>query len=466
VVIPVFNEEAAIGHVVADVPREIVDEIIVVDGGSRDRTVEVAREAGARVIVERRRGYGRACASGVQAARSEILAFLDGDGADDSAVLGELVALVAHGKADLALGARSRMEAGALPAHAVLGNRIAAGLIGARWGQPITDLPSFKVIRRERLLALNMTEATYGWTIEMLVKAARSGYRLAEVPLAYRRRMGGESKVSGNLGTSLKASYAILSTLARHGVGRGGGEPLVRRRALVLMAKAPIPGEAKTRLAANLGDETAARIHQAFLETSLETARAACEVIALMAPDQRHAEGLESLVPRGVEVWAQQRPGLMAGISEAFERATAAGASDVIVGETDSPNLPERHVLAAFELLERPGSGIVLGPCADGGYYLVGAVGLNAATARALFEGEAYESSTICRRTAERARELGLWVALAPEWYDVDTIQELQRLRAELDTAPDGQFGELRAALASLDQGVDVVGLHSRDATY
>ncbi|MFI5266044.1 MAG: TIGR04282 family arsenosugar biosynthesis glycosyltransferase [Chloroflexota bacterium] len=466
VVIPVFNEETAIGHVVSAIPRHLVDEIIVVDGGSRDRTAEVARESGARVLVEQRRGYGRACATGAQAARSEILAFLDGDGSDDSAALGQLLELVTDRKVDLALGARGRAEAGALPAHAVLGNRLAAGLISARWGQPITDLPSFKVIRRDKLLALNMTEATYGWTIEMIVKAARRGYRLAEVPLDYRRRMGGESKVSGNLSTSLKASYAILSTLARHGFGRSRGEPLIRRRALVLMAKAPIPGQAKTRLAATLGAETAARIHEAFLRTSLRTAREVCDVVTLMGPDQRHAEALRPLAPNGVHVWAQQRPGLMAGISEAFEQATASGASDVVVGETDSPNLPLVHLQAAFQLLERRGPGIVLGPCADGGYYLVGVVGLDDATTRTLFEGEAYDSSTICQRTAERARSLGLWVELAPEWYDVDTINEFEQLRAELEAMPDGQFGDLRAALAGLEQEANMLGLGSRHATH
>ena len=454
VVIPVFNEEAAIGRVVSEVPHELVDEIIVVDGGSRDRTAEAARDAGARVLVEHRRGYGRACASGVQAARSDILAFLDGDGADGPAALGQLIAFVANGKADLAMGARGRMEAGALPAHAVLGNRLAAGLISARWGQRITDLPSFKVLRRDTLLALNMTEATYGWTIEMIVKAARRGLRLAEVPLDYRRRMGGESKVSGKLSTSLKASWAILSTLVRHGFGGGSaGQPLVRRRAVVLMAKAPIPGEAKTRLAAGLGAETAARVHEAFLRASLRTARDACEVVAIMAPDERHAELLRPLMPEGVGVWAQQRPGLMPGISQAIERAIRSGASDVVVGETDSPNLPVGHLQAAFELLERPGPGIVLGPCADGGYYLVGAVGLNDAVARSVFEGEAYDGSTICQRTAERVRGLGLWVELAPEWYDVDRIDEFERLRTELEQAPEGHLRELREALASLDEG-------------
>jgi len=449
VVVPVFNEESAIGQVVAGISREIASEIIVVDGGSSDRTAGVARAAGARVIVERRRGYGRACASGAQAARHEILAFLDGDGADDPAALATLVELVASGKADLALGARSRMEAGALPAHAVFGNKLAAALISARWRQPVTDLPSFKVIRRETLLELNMTEGSYGWTIEMIVKAARRGYRLAEVPLDYHRRMGGESKVSGNLRTSIRAAAAILSTLARHGFGRGAGQPLLRRQALVLMAKAPIPGEAKTRLAADLGPEAAADVHRAFLEASLSTACRVCPNVALMCPDERHAGLLRELVPAGVDVWAQDRPGLMAGISQAIARAAADGAQEVVVGETDSPSLPLEHFEEAFRLLDGDGPGIVLGPCADGGYYLVGASGLTDAVARELFEGEVYDGSTICRRTAERAQALGLRVRFAPEWYDVDTLAELARLQAELATSTEPEHQALLKALAA-----------------
>jgi rSAM/selenodomain-associated transferase 1 len=466
VIVPVFNEEAAIGGVVGGIPRDAADEIIVVDGGSADHTADVAREAGARVIVELRRGYGRACATGAQAARCEILAFLDGDGADDPASLPLLAELVSTGRADLALGARGHVEAGALPARAVLGNKLAAGLISARWRQPITDLPSFKVIRRDALLALNMAEATYGWTIEMIVKAARRGYRLAEVSLDYHRRVGGESKVSGNLGTSLKASYAMLSTLARHGFGRGGGQPLIHRRALVLMAKAPFVGEAKTRLAADVGAAPAARLHEAFLRTSLQTAMDACSVVAVMCPDERHAAAVRELAPPQIHVWAQDRPGLMAGISQALARAAAAGAAEVVIGETDSPNLPAGHYQAAFELLAgHIGPRIVLGPCDDGGYYLVGGSALADGVGRELFEGEAYDGSTICRRTAERAAKLGLHVALGPEWYDVDTIGDLDRLRQEVRLS-NGDFPDLRQAFAGLDQGGDVVRLEGWHATH
>lgn len=220
VVIPVFNEEAAIGHVVAAIPRSVVSEIIVVDGGSRDRTAEVASAAGARVIVERRRGYGRACATGAVASTTDIIVFLDGDGSDDGAQVPNLAESVRRGEADVMLGSRTNVRDGAMPAFARVGNVFAARAISLLWGQRVTDLASFKAIRRNDLIALGMTEATYGWTIELIVKAARHNLRIREIPLTYYRRIGGESKVSGNLRASAKAACAILWVLTRHALGR------------------------------------------------------------------------------------------------------------------------------------------------------------------------------------------------------------------------------------------------------
>ena len=226
-IVPVLNEETAIGHVVAGLRSAGIDEVIVVDGGSTDTTAERAAAAGARVLLERRRGYGRACASGAAATTAGVLVFIDGDGADDPSAVLKLLQPVLDGAADLALGARGQMERGALPWHAVAGNRLAAGLINLLWGQRISDLPSYKALRRDTLAKLGLTESTYGWTIEMIVKAARRRYRLLEIAIPYRRRMGGESKVSGNLRTSIKAARSILTTLGRHGFTNSGGPPLI-----------------------------------------------------------------------------------------------------------------------------------------------------------------------------------------------------------------------------------------------
>ena len=221
VVIPVLNEAEAIGRVVSAIPRGIVSEVVVVDGGSRDATAAVAEDAGARVVVERRRGYGRACATGVVNSSAEVIVFLDGDGGDDSTKIPSIIEPILHGEAELVLGRRVSLESGSLPFYARVGNVVAALAISLIWRQPIHDLPSFKAIRRGDLVALGMTEATYGWTIELIVKAARRRLRIREVPIAYHARIGGVSKVSGNLNASVKAAVSILSVLARHAVGRG-----------------------------------------------------------------------------------------------------------------------------------------------------------------------------------------------------------------------------------------------------
>lgn len=222
VVIPVLDEAEAIGRVVTGIPRGLVEEVVVVDGGSRDRTVEVARAAGARVVVERRPGYGRACATGAVATASDVVVFLDGDGSDDSGEIPRVVGPLLRGEADLVLGARARVRDGAIPLYARAGNTLAAAIISLAWHQRVTDLPSFKAIGRRDLESLGMSEATYGWTIELIVKAARRKLRIYEVPQVYSPRVGGVSKVSGNLRASAKAAIAILRVLARHGLGADG----------------------------------------------------------------------------------------------------------------------------------------------------------------------------------------------------------------------------------------------------
>ena len=216
-VIPVWNEEAAIGRVLAEVPPGAVEQVIVVDGGSRDGTVERARAAGATVVHQRRRGYGAACAEGVVAAGAvEVLVFLDGDYSDPPACIPDLLAPLRAGQADLVLGSRvlGGMERGALPVQAVVGNQLVTGLIRVLYRRRLTDLPSAKAIRRETLLAFQMQEMTYGWTTEMIVKALRLTCRVVEIGVPYRARGGGRSKVSGTLiGTLLAGSHLVATTL-------------------------------------------------------------------------------------------------------------------------------------------------------------------------------------------------------------------------------------------------------------
>ena len=221
VVIPVVNEAAAIARVLAEIPAGVVDEILVVDGGSTDGTRAIARTAGATVLQQEGRGYGAACLTGARAASSDVIAFLDGDYSDPPRQLERVLAPLRAGSADLVLGSRERgqMQPGALPAHARLGNRLAVTLLRLLYGLQVSDLPSFKAIRRDDLLCLGIRDLHYGWTAEMIARAARRGLRVEEVPIDYRVRIG-ESKVSGTLAASARAGYAILRAVI--GVRFGG----------------------------------------------------------------------------------------------------------------------------------------------------------------------------------------------------------------------------------------------------
>ena len=218
VIIPALNEEDSIGYVLASIPLEKIAEIIVVDGGSTDNTVSIAEDAGALVIREPRRGYGRACATGVEHANGEILIFLDADGADDPAEIQVLAAPIQAGEADMVLGSRlaGELETNAMPWQQFFGNRLSAWLIRLLYRIPVTDLSPFRAVRKSKLMDLGMTEMTYGWPTEMIVKAARQGWRMREIPVRYRSRYGGSSKISGTLRGTVLATYYIISTILRY----------------------------------------------------------------------------------------------------------------------------------------------------------------------------------------------------------------------------------------------------------
>lgn len=219
VVIPTLNEADAIAAVIAEIPRTVAREIIVADSGSRDGTQACARAAGAVVLELNQRGYGLACARAAEAAdpASTVIVFMDGDGADRADLMDQLVAPILAGTHDFVIASRTRgtREPGSMSWHQVAAGLAAGTGMRLLYGVRYTDMCAFRAIRRTSLQALALREMTYGWNIEMQMQAARAGLRILEVPMPYRCRAGGESKVAGSLRGTLRAGSRIIQTFAR-----------------------------------------------------------------------------------------------------------------------------------------------------------------------------------------------------------------------------------------------------------
>jgi rSAM/selenodomain-associated transferase 1 len=457
VIIPALDEEQSIGAVIDAIPRDIVGEVIVVDGGSRDATVAVATARGARVSCEPLRGYGRACARGVSEARGEVVVFLDADGAGDPADIRALVAPIANGAADLVLGSRlgpgrpEPIRSTGMPFHQRLGNRLAALLIRVRHGAPLTDLSPFRAVRRSTLLALPFEDLTFGWPTEMIVGAARAGLRIVEVPVAWRPRSGGRSKVSGTLrGTVLATTHILGVILGSRRIapppaadGSRPSGPIRGAAAVVIMAKLPVPGRTKTRLCPPLTSAQAGELSEALLKDTvgLVSSLPGIEMTVAVSPSSAVDE-MRHLLPGCARVFAVEGASLGDCLSGAMGRLFAEGLARVVALNADSPTLPAAYLEQAAELLES--NDVVLGPAEDGGYYLIG---LRRPEPR-LFEGIAWSTNQVASQTLARAADLGLTVARLPVWYDVDTPAELERLREELVTRPQGMASCTRAFLA------------------
>lgn len=219
VIIAALNEEEAIVNVINSVPKDLADEIVVVDNGSKDRTAEIAKAAGARVVTEPIPGYGRAFSAGLRSLspKCEIVVFLDGDGSDCPEKMYRLVTPIIEDNSDFVIGSRTRgnREAGSMIFHQVVAGYMIGFLLRVLYGVHSTDMGPFRAIRRKTLDGLNLREETYGWPLEMQMRAARARVRTLEVPVDYRRRAGGHSKIAGTIRGTILASTRILTTFAR-----------------------------------------------------------------------------------------------------------------------------------------------------------------------------------------------------------------------------------------------------------
>ncbi len=222
IIIPAFNEENGVGQVIEEIPKELVEEVIVVNNASTDKTEVIAREKGATVLHEATPGYGRACLKGIQyikdsASKPDIIVFLDADHSDYPEEIIQLIQPILDNKADLVIGSRAlgNKEKGSMTPQQIFGNWLATRLLKLLYNVRFTDLGPFRAIRFDKLMELNMQDKTYGWTVEMQLKAAKKGLKCVEIPVRYRKRIG-VSKISGTVKGTLMAGYKILFTIFKY----------------------------------------------------------------------------------------------------------------------------------------------------------------------------------------------------------------------------------------------------------
>ncbi|MBA2718153.1 MAG: DUF2064 domain-containing protein [Chloroflexi bacterium] len=453
-IVPVIDEETAIGDVVRGLHAAGACCVVVVDGGSRDDTQAIATTAGAIVLVESRRGYGRACRSGAQHALQSVamghvhdqIAFLDGDGSCDPADLPPLVD--ALDEADLALGVRERrlVEAGAMAWHARLGNQLVAAILSARSGRRVHDLAPSKALRRATLEQLHLDDDGYGWTTQLVARGlVEPTIRIREVPVGFGQRRGGKSKVSGSWKASLAAGRAMLGVAWRE---------TARRPLLCVMAKAPGAKNAKTRLATSLGADRTARFWEACLadvaDGAAEAARSVGAAPVVMLPDRRDAGAVLRIVGSEWTPIVQTRPGLAAALVDVFLAAFDRGADRAVALAGDSPGLPPSRIKDAVAVLDRAANGAVLGPTDDGGYHLVGLRWrpvprwlpgphrrlLRRRLERRLrrgFSDRRMGGSSAFDATRRDLVAAGWHVTIVEPWPDVDTVSDLRQLAEVLN---------------------------------
>ncbi|MGD9791194.1 MAG: TIGR04283 family arsenosugar biosynthesis glycosyltransferase [Phycisphaerales bacterium] len=462
VVIPALNEEGAIPGVIASVP-EWADRVYVVDNGSTDRTADAAEAAGATVVSEPLRGYGRACQAGIVAAATDaagtpdVVVFLDADGSDFPEQMGRVVDPLVEGRVDMVIGSRTRgrLAHGAMTAPQRFGNMLAPTLIRLLWGERYTDLGPFRAIRMSSLRSLRMNDNTYGWTVQMQIRAARHKLRVLEVPVDYGRRRAGKSKISGTVQGVLRAGTKILACVAQEYLRP---TPIASRtpESMGIFAKYPEPGRAKTRLIPALGPEGAAALHDQLVRHTLSSVSRLtrdrdvdASIWTAGCDPSRFAEHFKSTFPCVAQPDGDLGARMLAAMRSMLRTAPAA----VLIG-TDCPDLSPGILAAAFDALRD--ADVVLGPASDGGYYLIGL----RRPMPTLFENMEWSTSTVLSCTLERAAALGASVRLLPMLSDVDEPQDLAVWeRVSADLSPIGQPPELSIVVPTLNEATRIGSL-------
>jgi rSAM/selenodomain-associated transferase 1 len=425
VIIPALNEERAIGRVLAAIPSW-VDDVVVADNGSADRTADIARAHGARVVSEPRRGYGSACLAAMAVLDTpDVVAFLDGDYSDHPEEMDSLVDPILADQVDMVIGSRvlGRCERGALTPQARFGNWLSCLLLRLIWRVKYTDLGPFRAIRYSSLLGLGMRDPDYGWTVEMQVKAATHGLRAREVPVSYRPRIG-ESKVSGTVRGVFGAGTKILYTIIASALsGSGLRERVGPRRRLVVFTRYPEPGKVKTRLVPVLGADEAAGVHREMTVHTLSWADRLRRRRGVSV-EVRYDGGSEECMRRDFGerncYVAQGMGDLGVRLARAVTEAFSATAEHVVIVGTDCPELTADMTWRAYELLRS--RDVVVGPAKDGGYYLIGL----RRPLTGLFTHIPWGTAGVLDATLNRASELGVPYGLLPELRDVDRPEDLQ----------------------------------------
>lgn len=420
VILPALNEEGSVQDVVQGFARHGA-RVVVVDNGSTDATAARARDAGATVVHEPRRGYGAACLAGLRALESdppEVVVFADCDGTIDPADLPALVAPIEHDEADLVLGNRTDIDPGALPGKNQVARVVARLTFRTLYGLKIHDLGPFRAVRWSTTRALHLRHPTYGLPVETVARAARVKARIVEVDTRYLNRSAGQSKVGANPFQAAWVGLVMLWVPLRIRLARPRG---THRGTIVVFARTPERGAVKTRLAARYGDDRALELHRAFLADTLEAARqTGAQVILARTPgpaceEERLAHHV--VVQRG-DTFGRRFDGVLR------DAHRIAGREPYLLVGSDTPHLSPRAMRDALDRLRRDGA--VYGPNDGHGFYAIG------------FRGEPVSVASVFAQDDECAaldsilEAAGRRVVRLPVFYDLDVPEDVARLTNEL----------------------------------